>query len=240
MKINKKLELQEIVITVTAKNLNPAVLNPDFLKYAGIIPIDWELARQPIYTNQAAQLTFQNGISIIVQQNRILFVESMVNKDTEELKVANIAMGYTEKLSQIEYQGVAINLVGYVGFDSDIESHQYLSQTLLSPGSWQDFGETPMRAAIDLSYDLNRCLLNLKINQAILKFPEKSVSAILFSGNFNYQVLASDQEVKVTDLQQTIQNWEADLKTYQQLIEDKFLSSVPAMSNIFPVASLAC
>ncbi|WP_228059627.1 hypothetical protein [Plectonema radiosum] len=47
MQVNKKLELQELVmpaaggaIAIAAKNLNPTVLNPDFLKCTGIIPTD--------------------------------------------------------------------------------------------------------------------------------------------------------------------------------------------------------
>jgi hypothetical protein len=239
MQVNKKLELQELAIAIAAKNLNPTALNPDFLKYTGIIPTDWELARQPVYTNQAAQLAFQSGVSIIAQPNRIVFVEAIANKNVQELQVAEIASNYTQKLSQVEYQVVGINPVGYVSFDSDAESHQYFSQTLLSPGSWQDFGETPVRAGIDLSYTLSRSQLNLKINQAILKFPEKSVSAILFAGHFNYQIAGDNPEEQRSDLQQVIQNWQTDLETYQKLIEEKFLSSVTRIPNIFPVMSSA-
>lgn len=239
MQVNKKLELQELALVIAAKNLNPTVLNLDFLKYTGIIPTDWELKRQPVYTNQGVQLVFQNGISIIAQPNRIVFIEAISSKDIQEIQVAEIASNYTEKLSQVEYQAIGINPVGYVEFDSDIDSHSYLSQTLLSPGSWQEFGESPMKAGIDLSYTLSRSQFNLKINQALLKFPDKSVSAIMFSGNFNYQVVSDNSEEKRTELQGLIQNWKTDLETYQKLIEEKFLSSITEITNISPLVSPA-
>lgn len=40
-------EIQEIAITLAAKNLNPAMLSEDFLKFSGIVPNEWELSKQP-------------------------------------------------------------------------------------------------------------------------------------------------------------------------------------------------
>jgi hypothetical protein len=46
------------------------------LRYSGIIPEDWELARQPVRTPQAAQVSYQNGISIVAYADRTVFVET--------------------------------------------------------------------------------------------------------------------------------------------------------------------
>ncbi|MFN6033580.1 MAG: hypothetical protein ACK48B_05940, partial [Dolichospermum sp.] len=67
--MSNSLQISEIAISIVAKNLNPAVLNPDFLKYTGIIPADWELANQPVYNNNLVQLVYKNGVGIIVQPN---------------------------------------------------------------------------------------------------------------------------------------------------------------------------
>jgi hypothetical protein len=37
--------IQELALALTAKNHSPTLLNSDFLKYSGIVPPDWELAR---------------------------------------------------------------------------------------------------------------------------------------------------------------------------------------------------
>jgi hypothetical protein len=49
------LPLQEIPIALAAKNLNPNLLNIDLLKYAGIVPDDWELSRPTVYANNLVQ-----------------------------------------------------------------------------------------------------------------------------------------------------------------------------------------
>lgn len=47
--MSASVDLQELAIVLTAKNHNPSILNPDFLKCSGIIPSEWELSRQPLY-----------------------------------------------------------------------------------------------------------------------------------------------------------------------------------------------
>ncbi|MGH2414087.1 MAG: hypothetical protein ACRDEA_10425, partial [Microcystaceae cyanobacterium] len=58
-------EIQEIAINISAKNLNPTMLSEDFLKFSGIIPSDWELGKQPVLSPTLAQVSFQNGVSIV-------------------------------------------------------------------------------------------------------------------------------------------------------------------------------
>lgn len=65
--MSQALFVQEIGISIAAKDLNPSALNPDFLKYSDIIPSDWELARPPVYTNRMVQIVFKNGLSLIAQ-----------------------------------------------------------------------------------------------------------------------------------------------------------------------------
>ncbi|MBD2643993.1 hypothetical protein H6G30_16490 [Aphanizomenon sp. FACHB-1401] len=116
--MSNSLQLSEIAIALAAKDLNPAVLNPDFLKYTGIIPTDWELANQPIYNNNLVQLVYKNGVGIIVQPNRLNVLEMIGGKAPAEIQLATVALQLIEKLSQIEYQAVGINPKAFVNFPS--------------------------------------------------------------------------------------------------------------------------
>ncbi|BAY22174.1 hypothetical protein NIES2100_19370 [Calothrix sp. NIES-2100] len=232
--MNRNLLLQELAIAIAAKNLNPTVLNPDFLKYTGVVPSDWELGRSPVYANGIAQITFSNGLSIVAQSNRIVIAEAIGNKELQEVQVAQIACQLVEKLPKVEYQSVGINPVGLFMFDSETQTHQYLCQYLLSRGSWQEFGEEPLQAGLQLAYTLKRGQLILGINQAKVQYPDKSESAIVFSGNFNYPLSGNSDSERLLAIQQLIQNWQDDLKTFRQLLEEKFLPPVTQPINIFP------
>lgn len=232
--MSNSLQISEIAVSIVAKNLNPAVLNPDFLKYTGIIPADWELANQPVYNNNLVQLIYKNGVGIIVQPNRLNVLEMIGPKTPVEIQVGAVASQLIEKLSQIEYQAVGINPKGFVGFASAEDAYQYICGKFLSPGSWQEFGGSKVNASLQLSYPLKRGVLNLAINQVNVQSGEQVTPAILFSGNLNYPLLGNTITEKIQDLQQVIGNWQNDVKTFQELLVEKFLplsSPVQAISG---------
>ncbi|WP_071188184.1 hypothetical protein [Trichormus sp. NMC-1] len=237
--MSQNFEIQELAIVIIAKNLNPTVLTPDFLKYTGVIPADWELAKQPAYTNGVVQIFFTNGLGIVAQPNSVTLLENIGTKHPEEVLVPKITQNLIDKLSQVEYQTVGINPRGFTTFDSEADAYQYLSGKLLAPGSWQQFGEGKVNATLQLSYPLKRGTLNLGISQVNVQFPDKQAAAILFSGNFNYPLAGNTPAEKIQDLQQLVQNWQDSLNTYQQLLVEKFLPSteapeVPRSISVFP------
>ncbi|MFN5241747.1 MAG: hypothetical protein ACK513_00680 [Aphanizomenon sp.] len=224
--MSNSLQLSEIAIALVAKDLNPAVLNPDFLKYTGIIPTDWELANQPIYNNNLVQLVYKNGVGIIVQPNRLNVLEMIGGKRPAEIQLATIALQLIEKLSEIEYQAVGINPKAFVNFPSVEDAYNYICGKLLAPGSWQEFGGSKVNAALQLSYPLKRGTLNLAINQVNVQVGEQEITpAILFSGNLNYPLSGNTNTEKIQDLRQVIGNWQNDVKTFQDLLGEKFLPS---------------
>jgi hypothetical protein len=89
--MSQSLITQEFGIIIAAKNHKPTILNPDFLKYSGIVPTEWELARQPIYTQSVSQVAFINGIVIIAEPTRVMFIEAIENKAVEEIAITAIA-----------------------------------------------------------------------------------------------------------------------------------------------------
>ncbi len=232
--MNKTIQIQELAIAITAKKLNPTIVNLDFLKYSNIISSDWELARTPVYTKNLTQLVFQNGIAIVAQPNRIVFAEAIETK-IQELNVSQLAAKYIEKLPNVEYQAVGINPKGFVTFTESNAASNYLLNNLLASGEWREFGKTPVKAAIQLAYTLERSQLNLTINEGLLKVSEESsVPAILFSGNFNYNIIGANEEERLQDLYKILQNCKSNLETYQELINNKFFSSRLNDKNAIP------
>lgn len=222
--MSRTLNVQELAIAIAANNLNPTVLNPDFLKYTDIIPSDWEPARPPVYTNQLVQIVFQSGVAIVAQPNRVIFLEAINDKAVQDVQVAAIAERYVEKLPNVEYEAVGINPKGYVTFSEPDGAYQYFLENILAGGSWQRFGQAPVKAAVQLAYTLERSQLNLTINEATLQLPEEqTLPAVLFSGNFNYEITGSNRNERLQNTQQLIEGWKADLETFRSLINTQFL-----------------
>jgi len=97
-----KVTIQELALSLTAKNHSPTLLNSDFLKYSGIVPTDGELARPPILGPQISQVAFTNGTNIVAQSNAITFIESLSTKPLEDTKIPAIIRKYVEALPRTD------------------------------------------------------------------------------------------------------------------------------------------
>lgn len=231
--VQKNMELQEIAVTIAAKNLNPGMLSPDFLKVSGIIPQDWELSRQPVANARVVQLSFKNGVNVVAQPGTVTFAEAIGKKALHEIQALDVACKYVEKLPNADYQGVSINPKSLIGLDGGEDAaRKYLVETLVAPGPWQDVGQGNMKANLSFLYQLERCQLNLSITEAKIQQPEKQpISALLFSGSFNYAVANLAASERIAQLTERINNWQMELTTFRDIVNQKFLGQT---ESVFP------
>lgn len=226
---NETKFIEEISLIVAAQDLTPTMMSQEFLKFSGIIPKEWELAQQPVLNPNFARLNFTNGVGIDAQPRTITFSESLSNKQLEELAIHQVAGRYLEKLPHAEYMGLSFSPKILLPFpDAPTLVRQYITGTLLGSGSWKRIGNAPVQAGINLMYFLDRCQLTISISEAKLQKPqEQPIPAILFSGNFNYNVNVSqdstvDRTVQTLDF---LSNWNKDLKEFREIVNRKFLDS---------------
>ncbi len=231
--MNTKLDIQELAIVVAVKNHNPAILTMDFLTGSGVVPADWELARPAVLSNNAAQVMFNNGVSILAQPGSVTFSQAIA--ETTELAMPGVASQYVGVLPNLDYQAVGINPRRFVTFEQADGAHQFMTETLLAPGAWQAIGSAPMQAAVNLVYTLKGRQLRLAINEARLQPPEgEAIPAVLFAANFHYELAANGQG-RLSQLRRHIEHWQDDLRAFHDIVDHKFLTSVMAEPELAPV-----
>lgn len=219
-----QLITQELAIVIAVKTQNPTILNEDFLKQSGIIPSDWKLARDPIYTERVAQIVFENGFSIAAQPDRVMFLEAVGDKPIDSINAGTVAQKYVNTLKLADYQAIGINFRSYVAYPNEALASQFISTQLLANGSWQSYGES-FKASLNLVYDLNTRQLNLSINEASIQFPDQlATPVVLFAGNFSYDIANLSIEERVKKIDSNIGNWQNDLAAYTELINERFLT----------------
>lgn len=227
--------IEEISLIIAAQDLTPTMLSQDFLKFSGIIPKEWELAKQPALNPNFAQLNFKNGVGITAQPGNITFSESLSDKQTVDLATPPVAGKYIEKLPHAEYIGLSFSPKLLLPFPNSPQLvRQYITGNLLGSGSWKKIGKAPVQAGINLMYYLERCQLTISISEARLQKPqEQAITAILFSGNFNYNVNQGQDAPadKTTQLQTFLANWQADLEEFRAIVNQKFLDSGTSNSS---------
>ncbi len=224
--MSQALTVQELAIVVAAKDLKPAIITPDFLKYSGIIPGEWEFDKKPIVNDNLARFSFKNGVNIVAEPNRVIFAEAIVNKTTETVLAANAISKFTQALPNLDFQAIGINPRGFVAFAEKDAANKFITEKLLSPGAWQQEGEEAMRASLNLIYKLKRAPLALNITEASINQKDKNIPIVIFSGSFSYQVAGNASEQKLAFVNQVIENWFTDITAFSNLVNNKFLSGV--------------
>ncbi len=226
-------EIREMAIAISANKLNPAMLSEEFLKASGIVPTDWALNKEPVLSPNYAQVSFQNGVTILAQPRTITFLEMLGTKELKELIIAGVAHRYLEKLPYSEYQGISISPKSVVPLSGSPDANRkFMTSTILAPGSWQDFGIAPLQASVNLLYQLEHCQLSLTINEARIELPDRqNVPALLFSGNFNYTVKTNNQEERLKILNRAVDDWQVDLQTFREIVHERFLGE---QTSVFP------
>lgn len=232
-----QIEPQELTLAIAVQNYNPITLTPDFLKYSGIVPTDWELAQPPVLSPSTAKIVFQSGVTIAAQINRIVFSERLEELVVAEISIAAIARKFVQSLSQVAYQGVVTGFRGHVAFPSEpsTAAHDYLLN-LLAAGQWRSVA--PMQPVLQLTYRLQDAQLSLEISEAGLRVKEEPATVtpvVIFTGNFLRNLPETE---KINSLIQILNDWQQDLATYQELINHQFLGEENE-SNVIPMINAA-
>jgi len=235
--LNQPMDIQELAITLSAKNLNPTMLTLDNLRSLGIIPADWELAKQPVLNQLQARLNFQNGVNIVAQQRSITFAEPISGQNAQAVKAPNVAKAFVTKFAQAGYQTVSIAPKTIISFGNDETNspRQFITEQLIASGPWQQVGNGTPQASVNFVYQLQQCQLNLSVNEVQLRAQNESnqtVPALLFSGSFNYR-WEQAEGTDTSQLQAHIDRWSDNMETFQEIVHQKFLGK-SEQGGIFP------
>jgi hypothetical protein len=226
-----KLITQEIAIVIAVSVQNPTMLNEDFLKQAGIIPIDWQLEREPVYSDRVAQIMFTNGFSIVAQPDRLMFLEIVGDKSIEALQAGEVAQKYVAALKMADYRSVGINFRSYAPQNSPDAATTYINNELLVAGNWQQYDRSKVSASVNLNYDLGDRQLSLSIDAATIQFPTPLAHpAVVFSGTFSYDTTASSGD-RVTKIAKIIGNWQQELNELNSFIAARLLSATSDLQS---------
>ena len=177
--------LLSVSVVVTAEFHNPSILNPDFLKFQGIVPKDWE-PKLAITTPQFSNIRFHNGIDWTVDQSKLTVVETCESQFQDSYLAYDLVASYIERLPHVPYRSHGLNFV--VAFPTD-EPQQWLTNQYLKDGDWLH-GEPAVRSmAPKFTFAADEevlCFLNLDANRPA-RGKHQAVPAVIAEGNLHHE-----------------------------------------------------
>lgn len=214
--MNSLFNINELTFALVIHNYDLSLSNARFIQSSGIIPNNWNLARQPVANNQVTQTVYSNGINIIGQPHRCLVAEIFEDKSIEECESPEVVENYINKLSHLDYQAVGLNFRAYL----EVEPQDFL-KNMVNAGDWQQHGIERVQTELKFVYQFERSRFTLTVDEGKLRQPDsEALPIVVFSGNFAYKFGDEELDNRAEAIKEIVANWRDDLETFQNIIND--------------------
>ncbi|NJL62490.1 MAG: hypothetical protein HC836_32495 [Richelia sp. RM2_1_2] len=232
--------VSNIEFALAPKNYNSvSFVNFDVLKGVGVIEASDTEASPSIVTTNYTQTTLTSGLTFVAQQDLVLVIEAIKDKEFESIIAADSVNKYIQAFPNVEYETIRINFRGYIPFESQEAACDYIKQNLISPNLLKSEDEASMQASLSLLFKFPHAPLYLNVAQAALResSEEITIPIVMFAGSFSYSVSGETNTERVANIHQIIENWQTNLETFSSVVTTKFMiqeeANSSANSNVF-------
>lgn len=184
---------------------NPSILNPNFLEIEGIVPSSWNWeVDKTITTPPLAVVSYRNGPTLTVEQNKLQVTDAILEGGPEASKVTEIACAYVRKLPHVRYTAVGNNFQYIIPRES---GDKYLKECFLKPGPWST-GLDDLGIRLVYPLDDGKLTLSLDSGSAESSAGENMQSVIIANANFSRECSGYPAHERVTDfLNKAMDDW---------------------------------
>lgn len=117
---NPVIKHNKLAITLLAAGLDTAHINPDFLRYNGIVESGWQAVRPVIIESNLSIVEYTNGLEFTAEENYITISHSGQPLAIEEIITADVASRYLEAAPYfVEYNSIITDWRGEILFGDD-------------------------------------------------------------------------------------------------------------------------
>jgi hypothetical protein len=214
----------EFSIVLAATSNNPTVLNPDFLKYNKIIEDTGDLSHPPICTEPFSQVSFQNGIFITSQLDKIVFSinKNIKNKDQFD-EIFEISMNYLRCIPHVNYTGIGINPKYSIKLNNNHSPQEFLINKFVR----SEIIDKELKAiGLNMAFSAYKDIVcNLDISSSKIIEKGKQHDIILIAANFHHS-FSQDLSNKIKEMENILNSYKNDISFFENEIISKYFSEV--------------
>jgi len=211
------IELIGFSVVLVANSNDPSIINPDFLRYNEIVDPNRPVQGAPITTPAFSQVTFEGGLSVKADTNRVIFEQAGDPLASEDILCPEIANCYLQKMPHVPYSAVGINPKGFR--ISCTEKAEKVSTALRDNGAWLSFKDVHPAIHLKTIYKYDKKMIVLDVAEGTRPIDNDSkASGILFQANIHRDIPATNPQKRVELVSEILTSWEDDLSDFNALV----------------------
>ena len=214
----RSVKIIEFSVVLVVNPNDPSILNPDFLRYNGIVDESRQVQGDIIVTPAFSQVTFEGGLTVKAVPDRVIFEQTGEALTLEDIVCPKMAKQYVEKVPHVPYRAVGINPKGIRSLHD--KSPEKVLWALSDKGSWTSFKDMMPEIQLKAIYRYNDRAIILDIIEAKKRGKDGSESPkLLFQANVHCDVPQTNQQARIESLASTLALWKNDLEDVRALVE---------------------
>lgn len=215
-------DLQEGALCFTSSQINLQRINYQTLQEKLIIPTQWNLAKNSIFKSNLQQLSYQQGIKIIISKYQLKFIISNYEKSSEIINVIN-NLFRAFNINKIAL--VTLGMRRLISLSNDFnKGTEFVYQYLDTPKIYKVNNHIPAQIKLNFDYKLEPYPLKISVGNVKIKTTHKKVqSAILFQGIFSQKFNNNYSSSSLIKSQEIVENYPEVFVKFKNLVEQVFL-----------------
>lgn len=181
-----KLEIVNSAIVLLAKEYNPAVVNPEFLKIKKIVPDEWKPEANPIATPLLSLINYDSAINIYLDRNKLQILDGNPPQEITTSQAPVIARKMLKELPS-RFTTVGINFLGFI---EHTDAMLFIQEKFIRSEIWNSKRPMPSSMSVNFLYEIEGITLRLNCDNGSIKPPHNKSerNGILISGNYEMKI----------------------------------------------------
>ncbi len=209
--------LVELSVVLVANQNDPSILNPDFLRYNGIVDKALNLKEPSISTSVFSQVMFEGDIAVRAEPHRFVFEQKGEPLAEDACVAPELARRFVQTVTHTSYSAVGINARS---FRSPTGSSRYtVADTLLDDSKWMSFRDVRPDVHLKAVYGCEGRRITLDVGGVSAKMEDGAMShGLLFQVNIHRDISEETQEARIKRVLAILGAWRDDIADFDDLV----------------------